>query len=71
MDGDIAPLNIIAEIAEQHGAMVMVDDCHGEGVLGDGGRGIVDHFRITRKNRFRGWFFLKSTWCSRWCSFRK
>ena len=34
MDGDIAPLNIIAEIAEQHDAMVMVDDCHGEGVLG-------------------------------------
>ncbi len=46
MDGDIAPLDIIAELAEQYGAMVMVDDCHGEGVLGDGGRGIVDHFKL-------------------------
>jgi len=44
MDGDIAPLDKIVEAAEEFGAIVMVDDAHGEGVLGRGGRGIVDHF---------------------------
>ncbi len=48
MDGDIAPLDKIAELAEEHGAMVYVDDAHGEGVLGDGGRGIVSHFKLDR-----------------------
>ena len=46
MDGDIAPLDRIVEAAERHGAIVMVDDAHGEGVLGRGGRGIVDHFGL-------------------------
>ncbi|MGC8894512.1 MAG: glycine C-acetyltransferase [candidate division WOR-3 bacterium] len=46
MDGDIAPLPDIAEIAERYDAMLMVDDAHGEGVLGKGGRGIVDHFDL-------------------------
>ena len=46
MDGDIAPLDQIAKLAEEHGAMVYVDDAHGEGVLGDGGRGIVSHFNL-------------------------
>ncbi len=48
MDGDLAPLPQIAEIAAEHGAGVYVDDAHGEGVLGEGGRGIVDHFGLTR-----------------------
>lgn len=48
MDGDIAPLDRIASIAADHGAMVYVDDAHGEGVLGDGGRGIVSHFHLGR-----------------------
>jgi glycine C-acetyltransferase len=46
MDGDIAPLDAIVAVAEPHEAMVMVDDAHGEGVLGRGGRGIVDHFGL-------------------------
>ena len=46
MDGDIAPLDRIAEVAEEHGVMLMVDDAHGEGVLGRGGRGILDHFGL-------------------------
>ncbi len=46
MDGDIAPLPTLAEIAEQHDILLMVDDAHGEGVLGRGGRGIVDHFGL-------------------------
>lgn len=44
MDGDIAPLPQIVEVAERHDILLMVDDAHGEGVLGRGGRGIVDHF---------------------------
>ena len=46
MDGDIAPLDRICDVAEEHGIMLMVDDAHGEGVLGKGGRGIVDHFGL-------------------------
>ncbi len=46
MDGDIAPLDHIADAADEFEAMVMVDDAHGEGVLGRGGRGIVDHFGL-------------------------
>jgi glycine C-acetyltransferase len=46
MDGDVAPLDKICEIAEAHDILLMVDDAHGEGVLGEGGRGIVDHFGL-------------------------
>ena len=46
MDGDLAPLHKICEIAEDSGLLLMVDDAHGEGVLGRGGRGIVDHFGL-------------------------
>jgi len=46
MDGDIAPLDKILEVAQQYEAILMVDDAHGEGVLGKGGRGIVDHFGL-------------------------
>ena len=48
MDGDIAPLDKVAKVAAEHGAMVYVDDAHGEGVLGEGGRGIVSHFKLGR-----------------------
>jgi glycine C-acetyltransferase len=46
MDGDVAPLDRVYEVAERYGLITMVDDAHGEGVLGRGGRGIVDHFRL-------------------------
>jgi len=48
MDGDMAPLDQIAKLGAEHGAMVYVDDAHGEGVLGEGGRGIVSHFKLGR-----------------------
>lgn len=46
MDGDIAPLPEIVKLAHDYDAFVMVDDAHGEGVLGRGGRGITDHFGL-------------------------
>ncbi len=49
MDGDIAPLDKIYEVTSKYGAMLMVDDAHGEGVLGESGRGIVDHFHLHGK----------------------
>lgn len=49
MDGDIAPLPEIYEIAREYDILLMVDDAHGEGVLGKGGRGIVDHFGLHGK----------------------
>ena len=45
MDGDVAPLDEIYEVAERHGVLTMVDDAHGEGVLGRG-KGIVSHFGL-------------------------
>jgi glycine C-acetyltransferase len=49
MDGEIAPLDRIVELAEEYDAMVMVDDAHGDGVLGKDGRGIIDHFGLERR----------------------
>lgn len=49
MDGDIAPLPDIYEVAKKYDILLMVDDAHGEGVLGKGGRGIVDHFGLHGK----------------------
>jgi glycine C-acetyltransferase len=48
MDGDVAPLDELYEVAEKYGVMTMVDDAHGEGVLG-GGKGIVHHFGLQGK----------------------
>ncbi|MGB9898054.1 glycine C-acetyltransferase [Thermanaerothrix sp.] len=49
MDGDVAPLDQIYAISSKYDLMLMVDDAHGEGVLGEGGRGIVDHFGLHGK----------------------
>ena len=47
MDGDIAPLDQVVKHGSKHGAMIYVDDAHGEGVLGKKGRGVVSHFDLT------------------------
>jgi glycine C-acetyltransferase len=49
MDGDVAPLDKIYDVASMYDILLMVDDAHGEGVLGKGGRGIVDHFGLHGK----------------------
>ncbi|HDH63073.1 MAG TPA: glycine C-acetyltransferase [Firmicutes bacterium] len=49
MDGDIAPLPEIVELAEKYNAITMVDDAHGEGVLGERGRGILNYFHLEGK----------------------
>ena len=49
MDGDIAPVGEIAKLGEEYGAMVYIDDAHGEGVLGEGGRGVASHFHVEDK----------------------
>jgi glycine C-acetyltransferase len=49
MDGDIAPVPDVYEVAKDNDILLMVDDAHGEGVLGKGGRGIVDHFDLHGK----------------------
>ena len=49
MDGDIAPLPQIVEVTDEFFTIVMVDDAHGEGVLGESGRGIVNHFKLEGK----------------------
>jgi glycine C-acetyltransferase len=50
MDGDLAPLDGIVKKGKKHGAMIYVDDAHGEGVLGENGRGIVSHFGLTHRD---------------------
>jgi glycine C-acetyltransferase len=49
MDGDVAPLDKVYEVSQRYDAILMVDDAHGEGVLGRGGRGIVDHYGLHGK----------------------
>ena len=49
MDGDMAPLDRLYELCERYDIITMVDDAHGEGVVGRGGRGIVDHFGLNGK----------------------
>ena len=49
MDGDIAPLDVIAELCNRYKAILIVDDAHGFGVLGENGRGAAEHFSLTQK----------------------
>ncbi len=49
MDGDVAPLDKICDLAERYDAAVMVDDAHGSGVMGKNGRGTAYHFGVTQR----------------------
>jgi glycine C-acetyltransferase len=49
MDGDIGPVDKLADLAERYGAIMMIDDAHASGVLGRNGRGSADHFHVTDK----------------------
>ena len=49
MDGDCAPLPEMSALCDRYDAMLMVDDAHGDGVMGPGGRGTVDHFGLRDK----------------------
>lgn len=49
MDGDVAPLPEIQDLADAHEAFVMVDDAHASGVMGKNGRGTPDHFGLTKR----------------------
>lgn len=51
MDGDLAPLPEMANLAEKYGAELVVDDAHGDGVMGPGGRGTVDYFGLRDRIR--------------------
>jgi len=46
MDGDIAPLPEIVKLAKKYGALIMIDDAHASGVLGEGGRGTIEYFGL-------------------------
>ncbi|MBO5330322.1 MAG: aminotransferase class I/II-fold pyridoxal phosphate-dependent enzyme, partial [Anaerotignum sp.] len=51
MDGDLAPLPEMADLADKYGAELVVDDAHGDGIMGPGGRGTVDHFGLRDRVR--------------------
>jgi 8-amino-7-oxononanoate synthase len=50
MDGDLAPLPALLDLCERHGAWLVVDDAHGFGVLGENGRGALEHFDLRSPN---------------------
>ncbi|MFP5393678.1 MAG: 8-amino-7-oxononanoate synthase [Gammaproteobacteria bacterium] len=50
MDGNVAPLAAIAALCEQHGAWLLIDDAHGFGVLGESGRGVLEHLNLRSPN---------------------
>ena len=49
MEGDIAPVPELVRLCEKYDAMLMIDDAHGLGVIGEGGRGTASHFGLTDK----------------------
>lgn len=63
MDGDIAPLKDIVKVVREHQAIVYVDDAHGDGVLGENGRGISNHFHVEGKVDVEMGTFSKAFGC--------
>src|SRR5213594_3007577 len=63
MDGDIAPLKDIVKLAQEHNAVTYVDDAHGDGVLGENGRGITNHFHLEGKVNVDMGTFSKAFGC--------
>jgi len=49
MDGNVAPMDKICELAEKYDALVMVDECHSAGVVGQTGRGVTEKFNVRGK----------------------
>ena len=49
MDGDLAPLNKLVDLANKNNATLMIDDAHGIGVLGEKGKGVIEHFGLDSK----------------------
>ena len=60
MDGDAAPLLDIAELTERHGAHLFIDDAHGTGVMGQTGRGTLEHFGVASRIPFHMGTFSKA-----------
>jgi 8-amino-7-oxononanoate synthase len=50
MEGDISPIDLIAKTASAHQTLLMVDDAHGAGILGNNGRGVAEHFQLTQND---------------------
>ncbi|MDT7891595.1 MAG: glycine C-acetyltransferase [Thermoproteota archaeon] len=63
MDGDIAPLPEIVKLCDEYNALLYVDDAHGDGVLGENGRGIANHFHLEDKVDIEMGTFSKAFGC--------
>ena len=66
MDGTFAKLDKIVELAEKYDALVMLDDCHATGFVGENGKGTAEHFGLEGKSRYFKQYARKSSWRCIW-----